>query len=136
MRNKQSPRHVRPTYSPFHSFHLIDLTGGKPMISSRDDLSFTGRDDCGRMINWPAGNPGSAGDWAKGVAFMDVEIAQLASSDEAEAFEAIKAAIVDMGGHVTCLELGFADAVARAAMLGLRAMRNGATRFEPVESEG
>ena len=40
-----------------------------------------------------------------------------------------------MGGHYTCLEIGFAEAVARAAVLGLRAMRNGAAQFEPVDEE-
>ncbi|WP_286927800.1 hypothetical protein [Pseudomonas sp. UBA7721] len=41
-----------------------------------------------------------------------------------------------MGGRTTSLEPGFADAVAKAAALGLRAMRNGAERFAPIDFDG
>lgn len=101
-------------------------------IISRDDLSFTTRDDCGRMVNWPQNNPGVAADWDKGARFFDLEIAQLARVDETEAFHAIEFAILNMGGRTTCLEIGFVESVARAAVLGLRAMRNGASHFEPL----
>lgn len=104
-------------------------------IVCRDDLSFTTRNDSGRMTNWPQNNPGVAADWDKGAQFFELEIAQLASVDETEAYHAIEFAILGMGGRTTCLEIGFAESVARAAMLGLRAMRNGASRFEPVAEE-
>ncbi|WP_426427057.1 KilA-N domain-containing protein [Pseudomonas palmensis] len=44
--------------------------------------------------------------------------------------------IAGMGGRTTNLELGFADAVARAAALGLRVVRNGAERFTPKDFDG
>jgi len=107
----------------------------KASIACRDDLTFTSRDDCGRMVNWPRNNPGVAADWEKGIAFFDGEIAELAANDETAAFHAVKFAITGMGGRYTCLEIGFAESVARAAVLGLRAMRNGAQRFEPKDFE-
>lgn len=107
----------------------------KAPITCRDDLTFTSRDDCGRMVNWPRNNPGVAADWGKGIAFFDSEIAELAANDETAAFHAVKFAITGMGGRYTCLEIGFAESVARAAVLGLRAMRNGAQRFEPKDLE-
>jgi hypothetical protein len=105
-------------------------------IQTRDDLSFTKRDDCGRMINWPRNNPGVSADWEKGIAFFEKEVAELAANDETEAFHAIEFAIIGMGGRYTCLEIGFAESVARAAILGLRAIRNGAERFEPKDFDG
>lgn len=107
----------------------------RPPIYTRDDLSFTRRDEMGRMINWPRNNPGVAEDWKKVMAFFDNEIAELASFDETSAFHAIQFAITSMGGRYTCLEIGFAESVARAAVLGLRAMRSGAPRFKPDDRE-
>ncbi|HEX4549916.1 hypothetical protein [Pseudomonas sp.] len=105
----------------------------KSSIQTREDLSFTQRDPEGRLINWPRNNPGVAEDWDKGLAFFDTEVSCLASHDETEAFNAIMWAIIGMGGRYTNLELGFVDRVARAAVLGLRAMREGVTPFEPVD---
>ncbi|MHC8288729.1 hypothetical protein ACYZUD_18280 [Pseudomonas sp. XS1P51] len=107
----------------------------KRPILCRDDLSFTKRDDEGRLINWPRYNYGVPADWKKGIACFDGEVAELAAHDETEAFHAIKSAIIDMCGRATCLEIGFADSVTRAAVLGLRAIRSGAERFEPKDSE-
>lgn len=107
----------------------------KRPILCREDLSFTQRDDRGLLINWPPHNTGVAADWEKGVAFVEGEIAELAASDETAAFQAIHFAILGMGGRTTCLEFGFAESVGRAAVLGLRAMRSGAQRFEPKDSE-
>lgn len=104
-------------------------------ILCRDDLSFTKRDDEGRLINWPRNNPGVAADWKKGIAFFDSEIAELAANDETAACHAIEFAILGMGGSTTNLEISFAESVARAAILGLRAMRSGTQRFEPKDSE-
>jgi hypothetical protein len=106
-----------------------------PQIRSRDDLSFTSRDEHGRLINWPRNNPGVNGDWEKGIDFLEGEIAALAAFDETEAFHAIEFAICGMAQRVTSLEGGFAESIARAAVLGLRAMRNGAARFEPADDD-
>lgn len=115
--------------------HNQPTSTNKAPITSRDDLSFTERDAEGRMINWPRNNPGVAADWEKGIGFFDVEIAELAGVDETEAYDAIACAIRSMGGRYTCLEIGFSEAVARAAVLGLRAIRNGAAQFEPVDED-
>lgn len=105
-------------------------------LQTRDDLSFTQRDSEGRMINWPRNNPGVAADWAKGIGFFESEVASLASNNETQAYNAIRLAITGMGGRYTCLEVGFAESVARAAVIGLRAMRNGVERFEPNNFDG
>lgn len=105
-------------------------------IQSREDLSFTQWDGEGRFISWPQNNPGVAADWEKGMAFFDAEICSLAEHDETEAYNAIRFAIIDLAARSTCLEIGFADSVARAAVLGLRAMRSGAERFEPKDFDG
>lgn len=104
-----------------------------PLIVCRDDLSFTLRDECGRLISWPLNNPGVAADWDKGMAYFDNEVACLAAHDETEAFHAIEFAIEGMAARVTCLEIGFARQVAAAAVIGLRAMRQGVPPFAPVE---
>ena len=104
-----------------------------PLIRTRDDLSFTSRDAQGLMVNWPKNNPGVAADWEKGMAFFDEEVSALAAFDETIAFEAIRWAILGMGGRTTCLELGFAERIAAAAVLGLRAMRNGEDDFVPLD---
>lgn len=106
-----------------------------PQIRSRDDLSFTARDEHGRLINWPRNNPGVNADWEKGIDYFEGEIAALAAFDETEACYAIEYAIADMARRTTSLEGGFAQSVARAAVLGLRAMRNGAARFEPADDD-
>ncbi|AMS13168.1 hypothetical protein A3218_02125 [Pseudomonas chlororaphis] len=87
------------------------------------------------MINWPRNNPGVAADWGRGIGFFESEISALAAFDETEAFHAIEFAITGMGGRYTNLEIGFAESVARAAVLGLRAMRSGEARFEPSVEE-
>ncbi|MBV4459195.1 hypothetical protein KVG96_14645 [Pseudomonas sp. COR58] len=104
-------------------------------IRTRDDLSFTARNALGHMVNWPQNNPGVATDWEKGIAFFEQEVGALASFDETAAFEAIQFAITGMGGRYTCLEIGFSESIARAAVLGLRAMRAGEARFEPSEED-
>lgn len=106
-----------------------------PQIRSRDDLSFTARDEQGRLINWPRNNHGVNADWEKGIGYFEGEIAALAAFDETEAFHAIEFAICGMAHRVTSLEGGFAESIARAAVLGLRAMRNGAARFEPADDD-
>lgn len=107
----------------------------KTSIKTRDNLSFTKRDDGGQLINCPRNNPDVAEDWENGMAYFDSEITELAAHDETEALWAIKAALGAMCGRFTCLEIGFVDRVAVAAVTGLRAMRNGAEQFEPKDSE-
>jgi hypothetical protein len=104
-------------------------------IKSRDDLSFTVRDVEGRLINWPRNNPGVAADWQKGIDFFECEVHNLATHDETEAFDAIRFALAGMGGRYTCLEIGFIEHVALAAMVGLRALREGAQPFMPAETD-
>ena len=104
-------------------------------IRTRDDLSFTKRDDAGRLINWPLYNYGVPADWEKGIACFDGEVTELAAHDETEAFWAINAALVGMCGRCTSLEGAFIDRVARAAVLGLRTMRGGAACFEPADRD-
>lgn len=122
-------------FIPLTALHLFKLNEPSVGPVTRDDLSFTARDDEGRMINWPRNNPGVAADWKKGMAFFDHEIVDLAGNDETEAFKAIWCALEGMGGRYTCLEIGFIDRVARAAMVGLRALRDGVEQFEPTERE-
>lgn len=107
----------------------------KTPIKTREDLSFTKRDPEGRLINWPRNNPGVAADWQKGIDFFDVEVATLAAHDETEAFHAIQFALIGMGGRSTMLEIGFIDRVAKAAIIGLRAMRDGADQFAPTDDD-
>lgn len=102
-------------------------------VINRDDLSFTHRDEGGRMINWPRNNPGVSSDWEKGMAFFDGEVTELASHDETEAFDAIRFAILGMSERYTNLEMGFADRVAHAALIGLRHIRSGAEQFTPAD---
>jgi hypothetical protein len=105
----------------------------KAQITTRDDLSFTQRDSEGRLINWPRNSPGVAADWQRGLGFFDDEVCGLASLDETEAYNAIRFAIAGMGVHSTNLEIAFIDRAARAAILGMRSMREGSESFEPVD---
>jgi hypothetical protein len=120
IRSEQAQRLMFINYSP---------------IRTRDDLSFTTRDAQERLVNWPRNNLGVAADWEKGMAFFDEEVSALAAFDETEAFHAIQFAIMGMGGRCTNLEIGFAQRIAAAAVLGLRAMRNGEADFVPVDRE-
>ncbi|AMB86672.1 hypothetical protein AWM79_15710 [Pseudomonas agarici] len=107
----------------------------KTSIETRDDLSFTQCDPEGRRINWPRNNPGVEADWQKGIGFFDVEVATLAAHDETEAFYAIQFALMGMGGRSTMLEIGFIDRVTKAAVIGLRALREGAEPFAPTDAD-
>jgi hypothetical protein len=104
-------------------------------INDRDDLSFTARDGMGRLTNWPRNNPGVPADWQKGIDYFEVEVRDLALHDETEAFDAIRFALCGMGGHYTSLEIGFIDRLARAAVIGLRALRDGAEPFAPTDTD-
>ncbi|RAU43684.1 MULTISPECIES: hypothetical protein [unclassified Pseudomonas] len=103
-------------------------------ITSWKDLSFTRRNSGGRVVFWPRNNPGVSSDFGKGKAFFDKEIGALAAVDETEAFTVICAVLSDMAHRSTNLEIGFADSIGRAAILGLRALREGANAFKPIEN--
>ena len=114
-----------------------------PPKLSRDDLSFTRRDAQGRLINWSV-NP-RCRLWHEGLdrgeAFFR-EVAELAAHDEREAYDAIRFAFGDEWQPPTSgssewssgmpgEEAGFADALARAVIEGLRARRRGAEPYRP-----
>lgn len=114
-------------------------------IRSREDLSFTKRDSEGRLINWTM--PHDRNElwgplYTVGQGYVDRELAELAAHDEREAYHAIEFALsgshefrrgpeTHFGNTGWGQECGFAEAVARAAIEGLRARRSGAAAFDP-----
>lgn len=97
-------------------------------ITSRLDLSFTERDSEGRLSNWCVPHD-PQGSWHAGVELGYLhfsEIAELASCDETEAYHAIRCALNDLGWQSGGwgIECGFSEALARAAVAGLRALAN------------
>lgn len=115
----------------------------KNQIKTRDDLSFTKRDEEGRLINWSLSH--DKGDlwgetYALGQRFMD-EIAELAMHNEREAYLAIQFALSGQEfrhGAETHFsnsgwgqECGFVEAIARAAIDGLRRRSEGGIPFDP-----
>ena len=115
----------------------------RPPKLSRDDLSFTRRDAEGRLNNW-AVTPRQRM-WADGIdrgaAFFE-EVAELAANDEGEAYDAVQFAFIgewaaapdgssQWSNRGAGEEMGFAAAVARAVIDGLRARREGAAPFDP-----
>lgn len=111
-------------------------------IASRDDLSFTRRDEAGRLINW-AVTHGRNEDWSDKYAIGQgylAEIAELAESDELEAYHAIQFALSGGGdfrrGESTTFgntgsgaECGFSEAIAGAVIDGLRARKGSQASF-------
>ena len=110
---------------------------------SREDLSFTRRDPQGRLSNWVV-QPRERM-WADGIdrgeAFFR-EVAELAAHDEHEAYNAVRFAFIgewpsvpesgtEWSNRGPGEEYGFAEAVARAMIDGLRARRDGADPFDP-----
>jgi hypothetical protein len=89
----------------------------KNPITSRSDLSFTGCDADGVHIDWqPARAQG-------GYDFL-TELEKLADVDEFEAYTAIKHALLSSSWRTDGNEeAGFTDAIVRAAIIGMRAMR-------------
>jgi hypothetical protein len=103
--------------------------------ASRDDLPFTARAASGEREPWqPARCPESYDTAAAHGRAALASVAQLARTDEYEAYAALAEALTaaswnPVGGE----EAGFADAVARLALVGLRAQRErAALPFEPV----
>ena len=115
----------------------------RPPIRRRQDLSFTRLDAESRLTNWVV-EPRERmwGDGiVRGEAFFQ-EVAELASHDEHEAYNAVRFAFIgswpSLPGNTTRWnsagpgeEFGFADAVARAVIDGLHACRGGAEPFGP-----
>ena len=115
----------------------------RPSIRRREDLSFTRLDAESRLTNWVV-EPRERmwGDGiVRGEAFFQ-EVAELASHDEHEAYNAVRFAFIgswpSLPGNTTRWnsagpgeEFGFADAVARAVIDGLHACRGGAEPFDP-----
>ncbi len=115
----------------------------KPAIRSREDLSFARYDKDGHWRNWSV-EP-RCRQWEDGIergeAFFR-EVAELAAHDEDEAYDALR--FVFGRGWASSTngssqwstghpgeETGFAAALARAALDGLRARRGGAEPFDP-----
>lgn len=106
-------------------------------IKSRDDLSFTKRDENGGLNNWVVPHD-KEGNWHAGVetGFLHfAEVAELASHDETDAYHAMQFAMNDLGWKSSGwgIECGFSEAMARAAIVGLRALRSGAEVFIPAD---
>lgn len=112
-------------------------------IRTRDDLSFTQRDSEGRLINWAVPHD-PQGDWPQGVELGQryfEEVASLAKHNERAALQALEFAIgtdwtpppgSDWWGGGWGIECGFAKALAQAAILGLKASREGLTLSPPA----
>ena len=115
----------------------------RPPKRSRKDLSFTRLDAESRLTNWVVEPREHL--WTDGIdrgkAFFQ-EVVELAGNDEREAYNAVRFAFSGDWPSMTSgntqwsnrrpgEECGFADAVARAVIDGLRARRNGATPFDP-----
>ena len=119
-----------------------------PPKRSREELSFTRRDDQGRLVNWSVDPRERL--WADGLkrgeAFFR-EVAELAGQNEQEAYHAVQFAFIgewasapdgssQWNNRGAGEEMGFADAVARAVIDGLRARRSGTEPFDPEQKTG
>ena len=105
------------------------------LIQSRNDLSFTMRDDGGRLNNWEVPHDKTAY-WHEGVEIglkHFSEVAELAKVSEYETFLAIDFAISCSPGwrpYGWGIECGFSQALVAAAIVGLRALRAGAAPYD------
>ncbi|WP_028240523.1 hypothetical protein [Stutzerimonas azotifigens] len=111
-------------------------------ITSRNDLSFTGltADNPPRRINWaPVRVPLQRDQWNKEYDLglgMAEEVRALHTANEMDAFLAIQLAFNDPAWKVTGAgaELGFAAGIAALAIVGMRALEQGAAPFDPEEA--
>lgn len=112
-------------------------------ITSRDDLSFTGREanEHGHIINWaPVRVPSQRDQWNIEYRLgerMIAELQALHAHDECEAYNAIRFAFNSPTWKVTGAgaESGFAAGVAALAVMGMRALQAGAAPFDEKEAE-
>lgn len=100
----------------------LSLNGYERAIQSRNDLSFTSKDGEGRINNWDVPHDRN-GNWHEGFIIGEKyfdEIRQLALFNELEAFHAIEFAMNSGNWHSSGwgIEMGFSQALAKAAMLG------------------
>jgi hypothetical protein len=106
----------------------------------RDDLTFTARNGEGRIENWcPAGDSNNWGERFDIGKERFAEIIQMADSNEYEAWLAIRFALTSPAWCSSFPgrgeEVGFADELARAAMVGLRAIAESWTPYDEKKSE-
>jgi len=110
----------------------------KSNITSRRDLSFTATSDApGIVSNWnvPHDLNSYCGDTEPIGQRHFAEVAELANVDEHDAFYAILTAITSPEWNHTAdgvgwgIERGFSQQLAAAALIGLRAMREGAEPY-------
>ncbi|MDZ4254850.1 MAG: hypothetical protein U1A72_19945 [Sulfuritalea sp.] len=103
-------------------------------VKCRDDLSFTWRNEGGRLINWnvPHDPRGKWDDGRRVGRQLFGEVESIAGLDELEAFRAISFAMNNPGWRPTGwgIEIGFTEALAAAAIIGLRVIRDGADRYD------
>lgn len=103
-------------------------------IKDRRDLSFVGNCDQGLNSNWSVPHDPN-GYWHDGVRIGNryfAEVAELARVSEESAFQAIRFAMNSSGWSTrgSGIEVGFSDALARAAIAGLRALARGEPEFD------
>jgi hypothetical protein len=111
-------------------------------LSCTDDLPFTARDAAGGRLDWHPRRVAHSHEAAmqRGRDYA-AALAVLAGVDEYEAWAAAKAALLAREWNGQCSEEdGFADGLARAAVVGWRAMAQGEglpfdTSFEPTSAQ-
>lgn len=100
----------------------------------RQDLSFTALDSEGRMINWNVRHS-MTDNWQDTVPqgnALFLEVAKLAQHSEAEAYHAMRLAVSDpRWSGEWGEEYGFMESLAKAAIIGLRALRDGSPSYDP-----
>ena len=111
----------------------------KPNITTRRDLSFTATSDApGIVSNWnvPHDKGSYCGDTVPIGRRYFAEVEELAITDEHDAFLAMLTAINSPEWNHTAegtgwgIERGFTEQLAAAALIGLRAMRDGAEPYD------
>ncbi len=114
--------------------NILAINAEARVIQNRDDLSFTSRDSEGRINNWDVPHD-KKGNWHEGLIIGEQyfnEVRQLALFNEVEAFHAIEFAM-NSGYWQSSgwgIEMGFTQAMAKAAMLGMRQLQHGAVAFD------
>jgi hypothetical protein len=122
---------------------LAAEVGMHPEITSPDELSFVARDREGARCDWQPARDASSPEAGlrRGLVYVQYEIAQLARADEYDAYTALTQALTaaTWDGQ-RAEEVGFADGVARLALIGLRALASPRklpfdTQFDPRQAQ-